>query len=386
MESSKSDYFVLILSRKDKPISISEQKEFLDLIKAAGIKSPTVERIRVRQPHPHSYIGLGNLKKLKERLGDTKAKLLVVNIALFPNQHRNLEKALQVDIWDRTALILDIFAQRARTHQGKLQVELAQLEYQSTRLVRGWTHLERQRGAIGQRGGAGEKQLEVDRRLLRTRIMRTRKKLEKIKKQRQLGCSARKKAQLPTISLVGYTNAGKSTLFNAMSRSDAYVSHQLFATLDPTIRRARWDIGNFLLADTVGFIEDLSPNLLESFAATFSEIKHSALILHLIDISDRGAEKKKIAVHNALQYIGAETIDCITVYNKIDKRDMPARVVYDWQGNPETLWVSANNHSGLELLSNAINKRLNLQQESKLFPAMVDLDLSTTINLKRHHY
>ena len=359
MAISGSRCIALILSRADKPVSISERNEFLALIHAAGMQCPVVKNIKVRRPHPHSYIGSGRLKELQERIRVVSAQLLIVNISLLPNQQRNLERILQVNIRDRTALILDIFAQRARTHQGKLQVDLAQLEYQSARLVRGWTHLERQRGAIGQRGGAGEKQLEVDRRLLRARIARVRRRLGKIEKQRELGYHVRKKAQLPTVSLVGYTNAGKSTLFNAMTCSDAEASERLFATLDPTVRKARWDAGNFLLADTVGFIEDLSPNLLASFAATFGEIRHSTLILHLIDLSDGDAEKKKLAVLRALECIGAETIDCLVVYNKIDKMKLPERITYDWQGSPETIWISATDHVGLELLSIAINKKLS---------------------------
>lgn len=362
MEIRTADSLVLILSRA----TLSEDCEYLSLVRAAGIKKAVVRRIKVQQPQPHSYVGRGQLSRLQEELKDSQVKTMLVNIDLGATQQRNLERALRVSVKDRTALILTIFAQRARTYQGKLQVELAQLEYENSRLVRGWTHLERQRGAIGQRGGAGEKQLEVDRRLLQTRMGKIRKKITKLKKQRQLSCNARTKAGLPTVSLVGYTNAGKSTLFNALTKSTAYASEQLFATLDPTIRRVRWDQGNFLLADTVGFIENLSPSLLESFAATLSEIKQSRLIIHLIDISDGDCERKKEVVDGVLESLGAGEIDCLTVYNKIDQCNMKNQVRYDWQGNPHSLWVSAQKCCGLELLCQAINKKLR-QRETPLF-------------------
>ena len=353
MATRPADCLVLILSHS----RLSEDYEYLSLVKAAGLREFMVKRIKVRQPHPHSYIGSGQLNQLKQEL--KPAQEVLVNIDLSGSQQRNLERILGVVIKDRTALILTIFAQRARTYQGKLQVELAQLEYQNTRLVGGWTHLERQRGAIGQRGGAGEKQLEVDRRLLQARMGQIRKKMTKLKKQRKLGSNARTKAGLPVVSLVGYTNAGKSTLFNALTKSTAYASAQLFATLDPTIRRVRWDWGNFLLADTVGFIENLSPKLLESFAATLSEIKQSHLIIHLIDITDDDCERKKEVVHGILESLGAEGIDCLTVYNKIDRCSMQDQLQYDWQGNPHSLWISAQTHNGLELLCQVINNKLS---------------------------
>lgn len=353
METRPADYLVLILGHSNPP----EDCEYLSLVKAAGMKAFMVKRIKVRKPHPHSYIGSGQLDQLKQQL--KLVQEVLVNIDLSGTQQRNLEKILGVVIKDRTALILTIFAQRARTYQGKLQVELAQLEYQNTRLVGGWTHLERQRGAIRQRGGAGEKQLEVDRRLLQARMGQIHKKITKLKKQRQLSYSARIKAALPVVSLVGYTNAGKSTLFNALTKSTAYASAQLFATLDPTIRRVRWDWGNFLLADTVGFIENLSPKLLESFTATLSEIKQSHLIIHLIDITDDDCGRKKEVVDNILESLGAEEIDCLTVYNKIDRCSMKSQLRYDWQGNPDSLWISAQAHKGLELLCQVINKKLS---------------------------
>lgn len=357
---AKRSVLALVLIGTTGSLSSSERDEFMALIKAAGLECLTIERVRIRRPDARYLIGRGNLTRLKELIVVLKIRLLVVNIDLAANQHRNLEKMLAVKIWDRTALILDIFSQRARTYQGKLQVELAQLEYESTRLVRGWTHLERQRGAIGQRGGPGEKQLEVDRRLLRTRMEQLKKKLHRIKRQRQLSCGARQKARLPTISLVGYTNAGKSTLFNAMTRADALASVKLFATLDPTIRRVRWDMGDFLLADTVGFIEGLSRTLLESFAATLGEIKQSDLVVHILDISDGDIERKRQAVCDTLAYIGVESMNCLTVYNKSDVRNIAERMECDWQGNPQSLWLSAVQPRSLILFSQAINARLKL--------------------------
>ena len=363
MESSVNSVFALILNTKS--IDPLKREEFFSLIHAAGLEYSASHEIQIHRPHPRYFIRQGNLMRLKQFVTDKRIERIIVSIDLAANQHKNLERFIGMEIWDRTALILDVFARRARTHQGKLQVELARLEYKSTRLVRSWTHLERQRGAIGQRGGPGEKQLEMDRRVLRARVGQLKKKLCKLQKQRQLGRIARQRVGLPTISLVGYTNAGKSTIFNALTGSDALASHQLFATLDPTIRRVRWDMGNFLLADTVGFIEDLSTPLLEAFAATLGEIKDSALVVHILDMADDDSVRKGRVVRRMLTYIGVEPINCLTVYNKIDIHDMTARIEYDRQEKPQCLWVSAEKSCGMDLLSHAINVRLTLLKQQK---------------------
>jgi GTP-binding protein HflX len=234
-------------------------------------------------PHPRAFVGSGKLEEIRDQVRLHDAEVVMFNHALSPSQERNLEKELQCRVLDRTGLILDIFAQRARTHEGKLQVELAQLQHMSTRLVRGWTHLERQKGGIGLRG-PGETQLETDRRLLRARIRSITARLEKVRRQRDQGRRSRRRAEVPTVSLVGYTNAGKSTLFNYLTSSEVYAADQLFATLDPTLRRLELEnIGPVILADTVGFIAHLPHKLVEAFKATLEETLNAYLLLHVID-------------------------------------------------------------------------------------------------------
>lgn len=278
---------------------------------------------------------------------------------MSPSQQRNLEATLKCRVIDRTGLILDIFAQRARTHEGKLQVELAQLEYMSTRLVRGWTHLERQKGGIGLRG-PGETQLETDRRLLRARIKSIHKRLEKVHKQRDQNRRARARAEIPSLSLVGYTNAGKSTLFNALTTSEVYAADQLFATLDPTLRRLELeDVGPAVLADTVGFIRHLPHKLVEAFQATLQEAAEADLLVHVIDAADPENDRNTEQVNHVLSEIDAGDVPRLLVMNKIDRLDMAPRIERDGFGRPLAVWLSARDGKGLDLLMQAFAELLS---------------------------
>jgi len=310
-------------------------------------------------PSPKFFLGKGKIEELADLVRLHEAEVVIFNHSLSPAQERNIEREIQCRVLDRTGLILDIFAQRARTHEGKLQVELAQLEHMSTRLVRGWTHLERQKGGIGLRG-PGETQLETDRRLLRARIKAITGRLEKVRKQREQGRRARSRAEIPTLSLVGYTNAGKSTLFNCITEADVYAADQLFATLDPTLRRVELDdIGPAILADTVGFIRDLPHKLVESFRATLQETVEAALLLHVIDAGDEERREHIFQVNNVLHEIGADEIPVLEVYNKIDGMEgVEAHIDRDDTGGAVRVWLSAQTGEGVELLLQALRERL----------------------------
>ncbi|TDX32968.1 GTP-binding protein HflX [Modicisalibacter xianhensis] len=332
--------------------------EFLELVRSAGAEPATLLQGSRRKPDPRTFIGSGKVEELRELLAVHHAELVIFNHALSPSQERNLERSLKCRVLDRTGLILDIFAQRARTHEGKLQVELAQLEYMSTRLVRGWTHLERQKGGIGLRG-PGETQLETDRRLLRARIKAIHKRLDKVRSQREQNRRARSRAEIPSVSLVGYTNAGKSTLFNALTSSEVYAANQLFATLDPTLRRLEIaDVGPVVLADTVGFIRHLPHKLVEAFQATLQEAAEASLLVHVIDAADPDRELNIGEVEGVLGEIGADEVPCLRVMNKIDLLDSAPRIERDGSGVPEVVWLSAQQGLGLELLAEALSERL----------------------------
>lgn len=331
-----------------------DPREFEELVLSAGGDPVAYIGGQRSSPSPRFFVGSGKLEEIRNQVHLQEAEVVLFNHALSPSQERNLESELKCRVLDRTGLILDIFAQRARTHEGKLQVELAQLQHMSTRLVRGWTHLERQKGGIGLRG-PGETQLESDRRLLRARIKSITKRLDKVRKQRDQGRRARSRADIPTVSLVGYTNAGKSTLFNALTSSDVYAADQLFATLDPTLRRiAIADFGPIVLADTVGFIRHLPHKLVEAFRATLEEAAQSDLLIHVIDCADEERADNIAQVEIVLKEIGADAIPRLEVYNKIDLLDAEPRIDFDQDGVPCRVWLSAQKKVGLELVQQAL--------------------------------
>lgn len=334
-------------------------QEFEMLVDSAGAQRLGVLLGSRSAPYPRFFIGKGKVEELAGLVSQFEADLVIFNHSLNPSQERNLERELKCRVLDRTGLILDIFAQRARTHEGKLQVELAQLEHLSTRLVRGWTHLERQKGGIGLRG-PGETQLETDRRLLRARVKYIEQRLEKVRKQRDQGRRARKRAEVPTVSLVGYTNAGKSTLFNRLTVSDVYAADQLFATLDPTLRRIEVpDLGGVILADTVGFIRHLPHKLVEAFRATLEESRESDLLLHVVDACSPEREDNIFQVNEVLHEIEADQVPFLMVYNKIDLMgDYAPRIDRNDEGVPVAVWLSARTGAGVAELEQALNERL----------------------------
>ena len=320
------------------------------------------------RPDPRHFVGTGKLAEIEAAVRAHDAALVIFNHALSPSQERNLERALGCRVIDRTGLILDIFAQRARSHVGKLQVELAQLRHMSTRLVRGWTHLERQKGGIGLRG-PGETQLETDRRLLRDRIRMLLRRLEKVHSQREQGRRARQRAEVPTVSLVGYTNAGKSTLFNTLTGAGVYAADQLFATLDPTMRRCTLPDGRpMVLADTVGFVRHLPHQLVEAFRATLEEAQLADLLLHVIDASAADREDTSFEVEKVLGEIGADKVRRLDVYNKIDLLEAAPRIDRGEDGKPVRVWVSAQSGAGLDLLREAIAELLEQDLVQECLP------------------
>ena len=336
--------------------------EFIDLAMSAGADIAAVLRSQRRTPFAKTLIGSGKVEELVALVEEHEADIAIFNYSLTPSQERNLEKILQCRVLDRTGLILDIFSQRARSHEGKLQVELAQLQHLSTRLIRGWTHLERQQGGIGLRG-PGETQLETDRRLLRARIKSLLAKLKKVQKQREQGRRSRKKAAIPTVSIVGYTNAGKSTLFNQLTDADVYVADQLFATLDPTIRRIEVaDTGPVVLADTVGFVRHLPHKLIDAFKSTLEETVMADLLIHVVDCASDERDSNMREVDAVLAEIGADKLPQLLVYNKIDLLgDVEPRIDYDEQGKPVRVWLSARNKQGIDLLMQALAELLGKQ-------------------------
>ncbi|PTY35922.1 GTPase HflX [Saccharospirillum sp. MSK14-1] len=350
-----------------------DPQEFEELVVSAGGEPAAFIGGSRSTPHPKYFVGPGKLDEIKAAVASTGADVVLFNHSLSPSQERNVERAVECRVLDRTGLILDIFAQRARTHEGKLQVELAQLQYQSTRLVRGWTHLERQKGGIGLRG-PGETQLETDRRLLQARISSIHRRLEKVEKQRNQGRRARSRSDTPTVSLVGYTNAGKSTLFNALTRSEVYAADQLFATLDPTLRRLSIpDMGDIVLADTVGFIRHLPHKLVQAFKATLQETAEADLLLHVIDSADEDRVENIEQVEAVLEEIGSLDIPRLEIFNKIDLLDdFEPAIERDDQGMPVRVWVSAQRGDGLALIQAAIAERLGddiIAQQLALAPS-----------------
>ena len=379
----KGERALLVLPYAGKAAAVRRAQEFAELAQSAGAEVLASVHARVDAPNPKFYIGTGKADEIQARVRELGADLVLVDHALSPVQERNLEKHFSARVIDRAALILDIFAQRAQSHEGKLEVELAQLKHMATRLVRGWTHLERQRGgAIGLRG-PGETQLETDRRLLQKRVEQLQKRIEKVGVQRDQQRRARLRNTLPRVALVGYTNAGKSTLFNAITRGSVYAADQLFATLDPTVRRLEGlGIGPAVLADTVGFIRELPHDLVAAFRATLSEARDADLLLHVVDAADAERDLLIDVVNKVLEEIGAGDVPQLMVFNKTDllfadagtdvaddARDPIARagvprataaprVDLGADALPTGVWLSAARGEGLDLLRDAIGARL----------------------------
>ncbi|GAA6144505.1 ribosome rescue GTPase HflX [Thalassolituus maritimus] len=333
--------------------------EFRELVISAGADPVELVTTKRDVPHVKTFVGKGKVEEIAEMVRLHDVSLVIFNHALSPSQERNIEREIKCRVLDRTGLILDIFAQRARTHEGKLQVELAQLQHQSTRLVRGWTHLERQKGGIGMRG-PGETQLETDRRLLRERVKSIHARLDKVRSQRDQSRRARQRSDVPTVAIVGYTNAGKSTLFNALTQAEVYAADQLFATLDPTLRRLDIDdVGEIVLADTVGFIRHLPHKLVEAFRATLQEAAEAQLLMHVIDCASPEREGNIEQVETVLSEIQADELPELRVYNKIDLLETATpRIDRNEDGTPVAVWLSAQERQGFDLLRQAISELL----------------------------
>jgi GTPase len=340
------------------PIDPEDLEEFTQLALSAGARPVATVTGRRERPDPRYFLGSGKAEELRDVARVSDADLILIDHALSPSQERNLEKLIERRVLDRNGLILDIFAQRARSFEGKLEVELAQLKHIGSRLVRGWTHLERQKGGIGLRG-PGETQLETDRRIIAQRVRVLSRRMTRIKQQRETGRQMRAEIPVPSLALVGYTNAGKSTLFRALTGAEAYVADQLFATLDPTVRRIHLTGGTaVVVADTVGFIRELPHELVAAFQSTLTEARAATLLLQVVDASNPRREEQTCAVNSVLEEIGASAIPQILVYNKIDRLQLPPRIDRDADGRAVAVWISAEQGIGLDLLRDAVAERL----------------------------
>jgi GTP-binding protein HflX len=349
------------------PVDPNDIAEFAALAASAGtVLVGTVLAARAR-PDPKYFVGSGKAEEIRAVAEAHQADLVLVDQTLTPSQERNLEKLTGRRVLDRNGLILDIFAQRARSFEGKLQVELAQLSHLATRLVRGWTHLERQKGGIGLRG-PGETQLETDRRLIAKRIRTLRSRLEKLGRQRDTGRHVRREVPVPTVALVGYTNAGKSTLFNALTGSDSFVADQLFATLDPTVRRVKLaGIGEVVLADTVGFVRALPHELVAAFRSTLQEARDADLLLHVVDANDPLRNERIDQVREVLRGIGAGDIRELLVFNKIDLSGDRPRSIEGADGVATQVWASAASGEGLDRLREALARAVRPNHVRRTF-------------------
>ncbi len=350
---------VLVRIGLDGPVETEDLEEFAQLAESAGVSVAVTVTGRRERPDPRYFVGSGKAEEIRQAAVDSCAEVILVDHALSPSQERNLEKLTGLRVLDRNSLILDIFAQRARSHEGKLEVELAQLRHLSSRLVRGWTHLERQKGGIGLRG-PGETQLETDRRLLGERVRVLSRRLEKLKQQRETGRQRRVEIPIPSVALVGYTNAGKSTLFRSLTGADAYVADQLFATLDPLVRRVNLPGGSpIVIADTVGFIRELPHELVAAFQSTLTEAREATLLLHVIDASDPRRDERIEQVNAVLDEVGAGELPQIRVFNKIDRLELTPRIERNEAGEVQSVWISAARRLGLSELMEAIAERLS---------------------------
>ena len=330
-------------------------EEIKELVLSADMKIVSTVNMKRSAPDPKYFLGSGKAEEVKFMIQESKADTVIFNHNLSPSQERNLEKYFSTRIFDRTALILLIFAKRAKSHEGKLQVELAQLDHLSTRLIKGWSHLERQKGGIGVRGGPGEKQLELDRRMLKLRIKQLKEKLDKLKRQRTMQRKKRSRSNVLNISIVGYTNAGKSTLFNQLTHANALAMNQLFATLDTTSRKLFIQEGvECVISDTVGFIKALPTTLIEAFKSTLEESREADLLLHVVNMANPNHSEQIIAVNKILEEIKAASIPQILVLNQIDRLDIKANHEKDEYGRISTIQLSAKTGEGIELLKEAI--------------------------------
>ena len=347
-------------------------QELHQLVTSAGLDVKGAVQGRRPKPDAKYFIGSGKAEQLSQEMKAAEARVAVFNHDLTPSQQRNLERLLEARVVDRTGLILDIFAQRAQSHEGKLQVELAQLEHLSTRLVRGWTHLERQKGGIGVRGGPGETQLELDRRMLRVRVKQLREKLDKLKQQRGMQRRSRKRSQVMSVSLVGYTNAGKSTLFNRLTQSGVFAANQLFATLDTTSRKIFIpEAGPVVLSDTVGFIKHLPHALVEAFGATLEEAAQADLLLHIVDTASSNRDEQILQVNKVLDEIGASRVPQVLVHNQIDRVGMEPGLERDEYGRICKVRVSAKTGEGMHLLRQAMAEHQQaLAEQAAQFSAL----------------
>lgn len=343
---------------------LGSSEELVELASAADLEVIELIEGRRARPDPSHFVGTGKLEEIRSRVAEDDIAVIVFDHELTPVQERNLERALGCRVMSRTQLILDIFARRARTHEGKLQVELAQLKHAATRLVRGWTHLDRQRGGIGLRGGAGEAQIELDQRMINQRMQAIERQLTKVRAQRRQGRRSRSRAQVPTVVLVGYTNAGKSSLFNALTDAGVAAADQLFATLDPTLRRLTIPgIGTVVIADTVGFVSRLPHDLVEAFKATLEEVAQADLLLHVVDAAAELREQQMADVASVLAEIGAGSVARLEIFNKIDLLSARApRVDLDETGEPSRIWMSASKGRGVDALLDAVAERLGVSE------------------------
>lgn len=353
-----------------------DSNEFELLALSAGVSNALTLTVTINDPNPKYFLGSGKVDEIARFIQEQAIEVVLFNCALSPTQERNLESALKCRVIDRTTLILDIFAQRARTAEGKLQVELAQLKHISTRLIRGWTHLQKQKGGIGLRG-PGETQLETDRRLIRQRIKSLQLRLEKVRSQRQQSRKAREKAEIPTIALVGYTNAGKSTLFNWLTESDIYTQNLLFATLDPTLRKQTLPhLGPVVFVDTVGFIRNLPHHLVDAFRATLEETEKADLLVHVVDLASHHRDEDMAEVETVLSELDVDEIPRLLAYNKIDLIQAMPRIDFDEFGKPWRVWLSSKEHRGKDELFTAISALLSTDRvigEITLLPSMGQL-------------
>ena len=339
-------------------------EELTELARSCGYDVQGITEAKREKPDPKTFLGSGKIEEVAQLARDSGSTILIFDVVLSPAQQRNIETTTKLSVLDRTSLILEIFRQRAKTKEGRLQVELARLTHLSTRLVRGWTHLERQRGGLSKTGGPGEKQIELDRRMIGVRIKALKEQLKMLEKQRNTQRRSRQRGQILTVALVGYTNAGKSTLFNRLTRGDVYAADQLFATLDPTARRCFVDENTeVVLSDTVGFIRGLPHQLIEAFKSTLDEAAQADLLLHVVDSSSPAREEQIAEVNKVLKEIGADKVSQLMVYNKIDKESNDPFFTFDDKGRPKAVALSAVTGAGIDLLRQAIAKIANTEEE-----------------------